>query len=314
MRTGNSIWDNIIIFKAWALIICIAISHTLDVHSATADTVSRSNSTTSSNETNSQDSFNIPFSFLMPGEPLNGSRTESLLSDSTESPELTTKQKQTSPTTTPFKARNVTIVGNSATDFAKQETTSSTTAQPEVTTDGTIYSTITTDIAQPTTSLSKSVSTQINSASAISNSTVGSRQTTSTSGLTSFSTFGLASFSTARLISSTSGLVSAKISAVTNKQTITSSRTNHTTHLANVNTTINSTDEFYNSTADPSRLTRTFSDDFESRDSFWPIALALTIGIPTIVVLAVTITVLYRRRIAKPRSLLSMYGQDYFQN
>lgn len=74
----------------------------------------------------------------------------------------------------------------------------------------------------------------------------------------------------------------------------------------------NSTEELYNSTVDPSRLAHTFADDFQSRDSFWPIALALTIGIPTIVVLAVTITVLYRGRLTKPRSLLAMYGQEYY--
>lgn len=80
------------------------------------------------------------------------------------------------------------------------------------------------------------------------------------------------------------------------------------------NTIENSTEENFNSTIDPNRLSFTFLDtDFRSRDSFWPIAMALTIGIPTIIVFAVTITVLYRGRLAKPRSLLSMYGQDYNQ-
>lgn len=73
----------------------------------------------------------------------------------------------------------------------------------------------------------------------------------------------------------------------------------------------NSTDELLNVTIDPSRLVRTFSDDFRSPDSFWPIAITLTIGIPTIVILAVTITVLYRGRLTKPKSVLAMYGQDY---
>jgi hypothetical protein len=80
------------------------------------------------------------------------------------------------------------------------------------------------------------------------------------------------------------------------------------------NTVENSTEESFNSTIDPNRLSFAFLDtDFRSRDSFWPIAMALTIGIPTIIVFAVTITVLYRGRLAKPRSLLSMYGQDYNQ-
>ncbi|KAL4228075.1 hypothetical protein ACF0H5_013510 [Mactra antiquata] len=71
--------------------------------------------------------------------------------------------------------------------------------------------------------------------------------------------------------------------------------------------------ETSNTTTDPMRILVIYSeDDFISRDSFWPIALALTIGIPTIIVMAVTITVLYRRRMSNPRSRMSVYaGHDY---
>lgn len=70
-----------------------------------------------------------------------------------------------------------------------------------------------------------------------------------------------------------------------------------------------------NSTADNDNSTffiiQYSEDDFESEDSFWPIAMALTIGIPTIIVLGVTIAVLYKKRMGKPRNLLSMFDQDY---
>ena len=52
-------------------------------------------------------------------------------------------------------------------------------------------------------------------------------------------------------------------------------------------------------------------DDYDKGDTFWPVAMALTIGVPTIIVFAVTITVLYRRRMNKPRGLLGIYGTDY---
>ena len=52
-------------------------------------------------------------------------------------------------------------------------------------------------------------------------------------------------------------------------------------------------------------------DLYDDGDTFWPVAMALTIGVPTIIVLAVTITVLYRRRTNKRRSLLEVYGADY---
>lgn len=50
---------------------------------------------------------------------------------------------------------------------------------------------------------------------------------------------------------------------------------------------------------------------YDKGDTFWPVATALTMGIPAIIVFAVTIAVLYRRRMNKPRGLLEMYGTDY---
>ena len=60
------------------------------------------------------------------------------------------------------------------------------------------------------------------------------------------------------------------------------------------------------------RLRYTY-DEFDAGDKLWPVGMALTIGLPTIIVLAVTITVLYKRQVAKPRSRMSFYGQNYAQ-
>ena len=46
-------------------------------------------------------------------------------------------------------------------------------------------------------------------------------------------------------------------------------------------------------------------------DTFWPVAIALTIGVPTIIVRGITITLLNRRRMHKRRGLLKMPGADY---
>jgi hypothetical protein len=122
------------------------------------------------------------------------------------------------------------------------------------------------------------------------NETTSSKTAESTSGMTSGST------------------ISTKSTEGSTLSGFNSNETSHNEHLIVMNSTANST-ELYANTTDSSRLTHTLADDFQAPDSFWPIALALTISIPTIVVLAITIAVLYRRRIAKPRSLLSMYGQ-----
>lgn len=85
--------------------------------------------------------------------------------------------------------------------------------------------------------------------------------------------------------------------------------------LLDTDQTTNSSINILNSTADNNNSTffiiQYSEDDFESQDSFWPIAVALTIGIPTIIVLGVTIAVLYKKRMGKPRNLLSMFDQDY---
>lgn len=81
-----------------------------------------------------------------------------------------------------------------------------------------------------------------------------------------------------------------------------------TTDSETLNESINTTTEYANTALFSVKYSE---EDFDSRDAFWPIAMALTIGIPTIVVFGVTIAVLYKRRISKPRGLLSMYGQEY---
>ena len=115
------------------------------------------------------------------------------------------------------------------------------------------------------------------------------------------------------------------------KQIILSNVTNtKQTFLSNVSTTLRkrpTTDPFNDnrpwnlrrSTHHPSGIgngkrrttTEPISANYDNGDTFWPVAMALTIGIPTIIVFAVTITVLYRRRMNKPRSLLGIYGTDY---
>ncbi|WAR00700.1 hypothetical protein MAR_025072 [Mya arenaria] len=67
-----------------------------------------------------------------------------------------------------------------------------------------------------------------------------------------------------------------------------------------------------NNTSNMTDLNESFPvEDFTTYDTFWPIAMALTIGIPAIAVFGVTIAVLYRNRLGKPRGLLAAFDDEY---